>query len=124
MRRTSSDMRYLRSASALLFACCLTLERVCLRSEGPAAGGGWEGHHYVRSGNGEATLYVSGPGVAIKRKVQLGQDIQLSGDELKNAGRYFVSLDGSDSATFFVTAGPGELHCVSRASFAGTGRPA
>ena len=57
-------------------------------------------------GNGEATLYVAGPGVAIKKKVQLGQAIQLSSDDLKNAGLYFVSLDGSGSATFFVTAGP------------------
>ena len=56
-------------------------------------------------GSGEATLYVVGPGTAIKRKVQLGQDIQLSGDDLKNAGRYVISLEGGDSATLFVTAG-------------------
>lgn len=58
------------------------------------------------SGSGDATLYVSGPGVAIKRKVELGREIQITGDELKNAGRYVVSLDGNDSAVFFVTAGP------------------
>ena len=28
------------------------------------------------SGNGEATLYVFGPGTAIKRKIQLGQDFR------------------------------------------------
>lgn len=54
------------------------------------------------SGSGEATLYVSGPGTAIKRKVQRGQEIQLTGDELKYAGRYAISLDGNDSATFYV----------------------
>lgn len=58
------------------------------------------------SGSGSATLYVSGPGTAIKRKVQLGESIQLSADELKNAGRYIIALDGGDSATFFVTAAP------------------
>ena len=58
------------------------------------------------TGRGEATLYVVGPGTAIKRKTQLGQDIQLSPDDLKNAGRYVISLEGSGSATFFVTAGP------------------
>ena len=47
-----------------------------------------------------------GPGTAIKKKVQLGQDVQLTADELKNAGRYMVFVDGGDSATFFVTAGP------------------
>jgi hypothetical protein len=58
------------------------------------------------SGSGEATLYVVGPGMAIKKKVQLGQEIQLGADELRNAGRYVVALSGGDSATFFVTAGP------------------
>ena len=38
--------------------------------------------------------------------MQLGQDIQLTADDLKNAGRYVVFLGGGDSATFFVTAGP------------------
>lgn len=58
------------------------------------------------NGSGEATLYVSGPGVAIKRKIQLGQDIQLAGNELRDAGRYIVSINGEDSASFFVVAGP------------------
>jgi hypothetical protein len=51
-------------------------------------------------------MYVSGPGTAIKRKVQLGQDITLSADDLKNAGRYIVAIDGAGSGAFFVTAGP------------------
>jgi hypothetical protein len=49
---------------------------------------------------------VVGPGTAIKKKVQLGQDVQLTADDLKNAGRYVISLNGENSATFFVTAGP------------------
>ncbi|HLI64167.1 MAG TPA: hypothetical protein VKV05_12270 [Terriglobales bacterium] len=57
------------------------------------------------SGSGTATLYVAGPGTAIKRKVELGREIHLSAEDLQNAGRYVVSLAG-DSATFFVTAGP------------------
>jgi hypothetical protein len=58
------------------------------------------------SGSAEATLYVVGPGTAIKKKVQLGQDVQLAADQIKNVGRYIVFVDGGDSATFFVTAGP------------------
>ncbi len=57
------------------------------------------------SGSGSATLYLFGPGSAVKRQVQLGQDIQLSADELQNAGHYTVVI-GDDSASFFVTAGP------------------
>jgi hypothetical protein len=57
------------------------------------------------SGNGDATFYLIGSGIAIKRTVQLGQDIELGHDDLKNAGRYLILLEGSGSATFFVTAG-------------------
>lgn len=57
------------------------------------------------TGSGEATLYVSGPGAVLKQKVQRGATIQLSGEQLKNAGLYSISLDGS-TATFYVTAGP------------------
>ena len=57
------------------------------------------------SGSGSGTMYVFGPGTAIKREVQLGQDVQLSADDLQNSGRYTVVI-GDDSATFFVAAGP------------------
>jgi hypothetical protein len=50
-------------------------------------------------------LYVVGPGTAIKRKVQLGGNVQLTADDLQNAGRYVVALDGN-STTFYVTAAP------------------
>ncbi len=60
---------------------------------------------FTAPGSGDATLYVSGPGTAIKRKVQLGQ-ITISADELKHAGRYIVALDGAGDGSFFVTAGP------------------
>lgn len=57
------------------------------------------------SGSGSATLYLVGPGIAVKRQVQLGQEIQLGADDVQNAGRYTVVI-GEDSATFFVTAAP------------------
>jgi hypothetical protein len=57
-------------------------------------------------GSGSVTMYLVGPGTAIKRKIDLGQSIQLSGDDLKNAGRYLIALENGDTASFFVTAGP------------------
>ena len=54
-------------------------------------------------GSGEATLYVSGPGTAIKRKIQLGQ-VTIPADELKNAGRYMVAVEGVGDGSFFVVA--------------------
>lgn len=67
-----------------------------------AAGNGFS---IATSGSGSATLYLIGPGTAVKRKVQLGQEIQLSADEVQHAGRYTLVI-GDDSASFFVSAGP------------------
>jgi hypothetical protein len=56
-------------------------------------------------GSGEATLYLFGPSHVAKRRVKLGSPVVLAGDELVNAGRYVLVLNG-ESSTFFVTAGP------------------
>jgi hypothetical protein len=56
------------------------------------------------SGSGSATLYLVGPGTAVKRPIELGQSVELSADELQNAGRYTVVI-GEDSASFYVQAG-------------------
>jgi len=93
------------SAIALLLVCCFVIATHAADIPVPATVTAGEGLTIPTSGNGPATLYVVGPGTAIKRKVQLGQAIQLSAGDLQNAGRYVVSLNG-DSAIFFVTAGP------------------
>lgn len=59
------------------------------------------------SGSGEASLYLYGPNHAAKRKVQLGQPIQLGTDDVRAAGYYFVVLKGKGTdgfASFLVTA--------------------
>jgi len=71
------------------------------------------------SGRGNATLYVYGPGTAIKKKVELGETIQLDGSEVKKSGRYTVVLRGDqDSAgSFFVSpAGLENLAFLARPS--------
>jgi len=92
------------TAVALLLLCCFAIATHASELNIPATVLAGSGLTIPSSGSGSATLYVSGPGTAIKRKVQLGQAIQLSGGDLQNAGRYVISLDG-DSATLFVTAG-------------------
>jgi hypothetical protein len=68
------------------------------------------------SGSGSGTLFLFGPGAAVKRSVQLGQEVQLSADELQNAGRYTVVI-GGDSGSFYVTAGPvGSIAFLARPS--------
>jgi hypothetical protein len=72
------------------------------------------------SGSGSATLYVIGPGTAIKRDVKLGEAVQLAGADLRNAGRYTAILkSGSDSqtASFFVSpAQPASINFLARPS--------
>lgn len=93
------------TAIALLLMCCFAIATHAAEINVPATVTAGSGLSIPSSGSGSATLYVVGPGTAIKRTVQLGQQIELSADELQNAGRYVVSLEGN-SATFFVTPGP------------------
>jgi hypothetical protein len=48
-------------------------------------------------GTGSATLYVTGPGGAIRRQLELGQSISFSADDLHNAGHYVVFLAAGSS---------------------------
>src|SRR5579862_3571526 len=56
------------------------------------------------SGGGDATFYLVGPSVAVKREVKLGQEIALSAKELQSAGKYIAIVCGSNcrSVGFFV----------------------
>ena len=92
-------------AIGLLMVCCFEIAMRAAELNVPATVAAGSGLSIPSSGSGSATLYVYGPGTAIKRKVELGQPIQLSADELQHAGRYVISVD-DNSATFFVTAGP------------------
>jgi hypothetical protein len=71
----------------------------------PATVAAGNGLSIPSSGGGTAVMYLVGPGTAVKRQVQLGQDIQLTADDLQSAGRYTVVI-GDDSANFYVTPGP------------------
>ncbi|HTT20517.1 MAG TPA: hypothetical protein VMG82_16325 [Candidatus Sulfotelmatobacter sp.] len=56
------------------------------------------------TGSGPGTLYLSGPSVALKSDIQLGQNIDLTAKELQSAGRYVAVVCASTctSAGFFV----------------------
>jgi hypothetical protein len=83
----------------------------------PASVAAGQGLSISAHGSGEGTLYVSGPGTAIKRKVRLDQQIRLSGDELKNAGLYLIAVDGAGSGSFYVTTAPvGSIAFLARPS--------
>jgi hypothetical protein len=71
-------------------------------------------------GDGDATLYLVGPGQAIKRSVKLGSDIQIKGEELRNAGRWIAivrSGGNSQSQIFWVKPGqPENVNFLARPS--------
>jgi len=92
-------------AAFLFVVCCLGLYGFSSELNLPSTVTAGTGMSIPTSGSGEAILYLVGPGTAIRRRVQLGQNLQLSADDLRNAGRYVISL-GDNSATFFVTAAP------------------
>lgn len=64
------------------------------------------------SGSGSATLYVFGPGTSLKQKVELGQPVQIEGDQLKQAGRYTVIMEGHESASGSFFVNPAKLENV------------
>ena len=50
------------------------------------------------SSSGAATLYIVGPGDALERKVQLGEEISFGTDDLHNAGHYLAVLTSGSSS--------------------------
>jgi hypothetical protein len=50
-------------------------------------------------GNGQGTLYIVGPGQAIKKDVQLGEAVSFPVGALPNAGHYVAILGGGESGS-------------------------
>ena len=79
------------------------------------------------SGSGNATLYVVGPGTAIKRQIKLGEEIQLKGEEFRNAGYYQIAVKGGDadiSKDLYLAPGNAEkVNFLARPSRVPVGQP-
>ena len=86
----------------------------------PAQVSAGSGFTIPAAGSGSATLYVLGPVLALKRQVQLGQEIHIQSQEVLQAGRYLVILrrDGaSQSGSFYVVpAKPASLSFLAHPS--------
>ncbi len=72
------------------------------------------------SGSGDVTFYLIGPTRVLKRKVRLGESIQVAPEDVQSAGRYTVILNqGSEStsASFWVDpAQPARVSFLARPS--------
>lgn len=87
----------------------LTLPGFAAELRPPAQATAGAGFAIEAGGSGEATFYLVGPAQVIKRKIQLGNEIRVQGDEAENAGRYtaIVCDSACTSASFFVKAAEG-----------------
>lgn len=79
------------------------------------------------SGSGAATLYVIGPGTAIKRQVKLGEEVHLKGAELRHAGYYQIAIKGGGSdiakEIYVSPAAPEKINFLARPSRVPVGQP-
>src|SRR5437016_3105518 len=79
------------------------------------------------SGSGDATLYIVGPGTAIKRQVRLGDEVQLKSEELRKAGYYQIAIksgDGDSSKELYVAPAAAEkINFLARPSRVPVGQP-
>jgi hypothetical protein len=71
-------------------------------------------------GQGDAMLYLIGPGQVIQQKIKLGSDVQVKSEDLHSAGRWIAILRSGDkpqSQIFWVRAGqPENLSFLARPS--------
>jgi hypothetical protein len=79
------------------------------------------------TGSGDATLYLVGPGATLKRKIRLGEDVQMKGEELRSAGRWVAIVRGSggpQSQVFYVKPDkPASINFSARPSRVPVARP-
>jgi len=72
------------------------------------------------SGQGDAILYLIGPGQVIKQSIKLGSDAQIKGEDLRSAGRWIAILRSggkTQSQVFWVKPGqPENLSFLARPS--------
>jgi hypothetical protein len=109
----------------MCFAGALAVNAADLRLPDKAVAG--LGVNIATTGSGSATLYIVGPGMALKRDVRLGEEIQIKPEELRSSGFYQIALksgDGDAIKELFVAPGPADkINFLARPSRVPVGRP-
>ncbi|HLZ43333.1 MAG TPA: hypothetical protein VKQ11_20365 [Candidatus Sulfotelmatobacter sp.] len=101
--RRPAAWRFALAVTALSLAALAYAQDVTLRAPSDAVAG--NAATISASGSGSATFYLIGPSTAVKRDVQLGQEISLSAKEIQSSGRYVaVVCAGSCASTAFFVA--------------------
>jgi len=97
------------SASVIILSCLILARANAANLHVPENATAGQAIVVTSSGEGEASLYFVGPAQVILRKVQLGSDVQIKGEELRSAGRWIAILrvgGTSSSQVFWVKPGP------------------
>jgi hypothetical protein len=78
------------------------------------------------SGSGKGTLLLVGPGEVIRHEIQLGENAEIKGEELRHAGKWIAIIRGGSpqSQVFWVESGkPANLSFLARPSRVPVNRP-
>ena len=77
----NDSMRRLLPAACLALCLVTAVSLAAQDLQVPATVNAGSGFAIPTSGSGSATFYLAGPGPAVKRQVQLGQEIQVKPQE-------------------------------------------
>jgi hypothetical protein len=100
----------LKLFSVLLMLTCAAAAQINVPQQATA------GESATMSASGGGTLYLIGPGTAIKRDVKPGESVTLSADDLAYAGRYTAILNGNAQSFYVSPAKPQKLSFMARPS--------
>jgi hypothetical protein len=113
-------MRRLLPAACLAFCLTASMALVAQDLQVPATVSAGSGFSIPTSGSGSATFYLMGPSSAVKRQVQLGQEIHVQPQEVRSAGRYLAIVRGgsanSKGSFYVVAARPASLSFLAHPS--------
>jgi hypothetical protein len=122
-------MRKLALISLLIVTCWLAADWA--RAAGlhiPQQATAGQPLNITTGGSGAGTLFLVGPGEVIKRKIQLGGEVQIKANELRHAGRWIAIVRGGDSPqsqVFWISPGkPEKLSFLARPSRVPVNKPA
>jgi hypothetical protein len=107
--RSEQPRRRLRRSALALSICAICLAGSMVYAQdadirAPSSAVAGTPASIATTGGGAATFYLVGPSIAVKRDVQLGQEIALGAKELQSAGKYvaIVCTGTCRSVGFFV----------------------
>ena len=96
-----------------IVAVCWFAEYAAQAAEIPVPQNAVAGSEISLPASGSGTLYLFGPGTALKKDVKSGEEVKVT---LKNAGKYTVVINGSASSFFVAPGKTNEVAFLARPS--------